>query len=245
VRLALKEAEGSANYRIVGHKHEDLLVDIPEDDYFFFCVRDPIDRYVSGFLSRQRFGEPRYHVRWNKGETKAFARFDSPDALAVSLSAGGTEQRDAEESMRGIRHVQTSYWDWFGDPEYFMSRADHVLWIGHVESLDLKPLAKALGLERVELPVDPVRANRTVEAKPEISDLARQNLRQWYAQDYEFLELCDAVSLQPSPRRLGHPDGRRNVVDRIMSERPFALGNAEALRLALLVRQGKHQPRRS
>ena len=245
VRLALKEAEGSAHYRVVGHKHEDVLADIPEDDYFFFCVRDPIDRYVSGFLSRQRYGEPRYHVPWNKGETEAFTRFDSPNALAVSLSAGGTEQRDAEAAMRGIRHVKTSYWDWFGDPEYFKSRADHVLWIGHVESLDLGRLVVTLGLERLDLPVDPERANRAVGAKPEMSDLARQNLRQWYAPDYEFLEVCDGLFLEQNPQRRGNPDDRRNVVDRIMSERPFALGNADALRLAQLVRQGKHHPRRT
>ena len=38
--------------------------------------------------------------------------------------------------MRAIGHVRSSYWDWFKDPDYFKRRSDHILWIGHQESLD-------------------------------------------------------------------------------------------------------------
>ncbi len=114
MKVALKEAQGAAQYRLVPHRHEDCLSVIPEADYYFFCVRDPIERYVSGFVSRQREGLPTYHNVWSKDEAKAFLRFDSPDALAVSLSAGGTEQREAEAAMGTIQHLRTSFWDWFG-----------------------------------------------------------------------------------------------------------------------------------
>ena len=86
------------------------------------------------FSTESGRARPAIFIPWNKGEAKAFARFDSPDALAVSLSAGGAEQQDAEAAMRAIQHVRSSYWEWFRDPDYFKSRADHILWIGRQES---------------------------------------------------------------------------------------------------------------
>ena len=102
VKVALKEAPGSAKYRVVVQPHDGKLASIPETDHYFFCVRDPIDRYVSGFLSRKRQGQPRYFIPWTEGEAEAFERFDSPDALAVSLSgrhrATGRRGSDARHS---------------------------------------------------------------------------------------------------------------------------------------------------
>jgi hypothetical protein len=245
VTVALKQAQDTARYRVVRHPHQIGLLAVPESDHYFFCVRDPIDRYVSGFLHREAQGRPRYSIPWSEEEAKAFARFRSPDALAVSLSAGGTEQGDAEAAMRAIQHVRSSYWDWFRDPDYFKSRADHILWIGRQECLDLKPLAATLGLERLELPTDAARANKSPGRKPELSDLARQNLREWYAKDYLFLELCRELD----PPRDSHcdsdsRDNGRTFVGRIMSERPFALRNADAIRLARIARRKKHRSRR-
>ena len=136
---------------------------------------------------------PRYHIPWREDEALAFARFDSPDALAVSLTSGGEEQEEAEAAMRAIRHVRDSYWDWFRDPDYFRGRLDHLLWVGQQESLDVDPLAVALGLDRLQLPTDPLKANRGPQVKPELSEQARKNLRQWYAKDYAFLDLCSEI----------------------------------------------------
>jgi hypothetical protein len=245
VKVALKESQGSASFRVVVHRHKVGLADIPRGDHYFFCVRDPIDRYVSGFLSRQRQGEPRYHLAWSEGEADAFARFHSPDALAVSLGAGGADQRDAEEAMCSIRHVRSSYWDWFDDPDYFRRRADRILWVGHQESLNLLPLAAALNLESLELPTDSRRANRSLWTKPELSEVGRRNLRQWYAKDYAFLELCHKLQpegVSPGPRGR---DTKRNLVGRVMCERPFALRNADAFRLTRVARSKHHGSHRS
>jgi hypothetical protein len=232
VQAALRQAHEMAKYRLIRHPHEVGLPSVPEADRFFFCVRDPIDRYRSGFLSRQREGRPRYYIPWSGGEAEAFARFPSPDALAVSLSAGGTEQRDAEAAMGSILNVRSSYWDTFRDPDYFRSRADDILWIGRQESLDLGGLAAVLGLARLELPTDPVQANRNPQPKTELSDLARQNLREWYAKDYLFLELCDELDPARHQREVDTGETDRTFIGRVMSQRPFALHNKDALRLA-------------
>jgi hypothetical protein len=224
--------------------HSAPLRAVPETDDFFFCVRNPTDRFVSGFLSRQKQGLPNYDIPWNENEAKAFARFDSPDALAVSLSAGGADQRAAETAMRTIQHVRSSYWDWFDNPDYFKRRSDHIIWVGRQESLDVAPLAARLGLQSLKLPSDPKQANRNTQPKPALSELARENLRQWYEKDYLFIELCNELCpTEVVLSDLGSNGHDQNLVHRIMTERPFALANADAFRLARMAR--RHRTRRS
>lgn len=190
LKHALSDVERSSTYRLVLHTHWTRLNAVPEDDFFFFCVRDPVSRFVSGFLSRQHEGRPRYVIRWREDEKLAFSRFDSANGLAVALTAGGRQQQEAEEAMGAIRHVRDSYWTWFKDPDYFRQRSDHVLWVGRQESLDVDGLSSILGVKALHLPEDPVVAHLNTEEKPTLSDLARTNLRSWYAKDYEFLALC-------------------------------------------------------
>lgn len=197
LRSTLMEVRKETRYRMVLHGHRWRLDRVPAGDKFFFCLRDPTDRYVSGFLGRQRQDRPRFAIPWTEDETWAFTRFDSPETLAVSLSAGGDVQREAERAMRSIQHVQTSYWDWFRDPAYFQSRVDDLLWIGRLEALDVRPLALALGVDPFTMPEDTIAAHRGPTSKPALSDLARENLARWYAKDYEFLDLCNELFPPP------------------------------------------------
>jgi hypothetical protein len=199
LRVPLRDVQKITKFRMVLHGHDARLEDIPDGDKFFFCVRDPLDRYVSAFLHRQLEGRPRFVAPWSAGEAVAFSRFSSPDELAVALSAGGERQLQAEEAMRTIHLLDPFSSHWFTDARYFRSRSDDLLWIGRQESLDLGSLATALGVDTLTMPEDPTLANRSPTPKPELSDLARQNLTRWYAKDYEFLQICD--ELFPLPRR--------------------------------------------
>jgi hypothetical protein len=178
---------------LILHSHNWHLDAVPVGDRFFFIVRDPVDRFVSAFVARQRMDQPRFLVPWTEGERRAYERFGSPDELATSLSAGGELQTSAEDAMHSIGHVSESYWDWFIDPSYFLSRSNDLLWIGRQEALDVAGLAHVLGLKKLVMPDDPVTANRATGPKPELSPLALQNLKRWYAKDYEFLDLCGEV----------------------------------------------------
>lgn len=194
LRFTLHDVRRSTRYRMVLHGHKARLERVPEGEKFFFCVRDPVDRYVSAFLSRQREGRPRFYVPWSEDEALAFSHFESPEDLALALSAPDELHRSrAEEAMRSIRHLSNSYWDWFRDPEYFTRRSDDLLWIGRQGSLDIAGLGHALGVEGLTLPEDATTANRATSPKPELSDVARQNLNEWYADDYAFLSLCDEM----------------------------------------------------
>jgi hypothetical protein len=169
------------------------MVDIPRGDRFFFIVRDPVDRYVSGFHSRLRQGAPRYHVPWTPAEARAFSEFSTPAELGSALAGTGKERAAAELAMRSIEHVRTSYWDWFGSPDALQRRERDALWIGFVDGLDaqMPALASRLGLDSLALPADDVAAHRSTDATDRsLPPEAREALTAWYQRDYEFLELC-------------------------------------------------------
>ena len=195
----------AGRFRIHLHNHSTTLRDIPVGEAVFFAVRDPITRFVSGFNSRLRQGRPRYDNPWTPREEWVFARFSSPGALAEALSSPSEATRSAAESaMRSVEHLNSSYWDWFIDEDYFAERESDVLFILFQEQLDadFTILADLLGLHgRVHLPRDEMASHRTPASfVRQVSDPAMRNLRRWYARDFEFIALCG--NLRPS---LGDP----------------------------------------
>jgi hypothetical protein len=150
---------------------------------------------LSGFHSRQRQGRPRYFSPWSPDEEQAFRRFATPNELARAISADDEGRRtEALDAMNAIRHLRVSYWSWFGERDYFLSRLPSVLFVGSQENLarDFRTLIGMLGLPAaLELPTDDVKAHRNpVRSEPVIDDEARGNLVRWYATEYEFLRLC-------------------------------------------------------
>lgn len=184
-------------YVIYLHPHEVTLRDVPAGHKFFFFLRDPLSRFVSGFYSRQRQGRPRYYLRWSQAEEAAFTRFQTPNALGLALSAADSEERQAaEEAMRSILHVRDSYWNWFESREYFLSRATDLFFIGFQEQLadDFEVLRNKLFLPCLSLPQDDVFAHRNPpELDRSLDPVAAANLKRWYAKDYAFADLCHEI----------------------------------------------------
>ena len=190
-----RERAGELACTIHLHPHTVRLRDIPEGDRFLFFLRDPIGRFVSGFYSRQREGRPRYVVPWRPDEADAFRRFDTPNALALALCAPDAALRGhAKAAMRSIRHVRDSYWNWFEDEAYFLSRRRDLFFIGRQERLaeDFAALRARLRLpDSAVLPAGDVDAHvapRGLDRR--IEEDAARNLRRWYAADFRFVALC-------------------------------------------------------
>jgi hypothetical protein len=191
VKDALEGRLRTRTSRIFLHPHRTTLNDVPVGEKAFTFLRDPVTRFVSGFHSRLRQGRPRYDTPWTADEERAFARFPTPNALALALSSDDAETRAAaEHAMRTIGHVRQSYASWLGDERQMTARLDDILFIGRQETLnaDFDRLRTLLGL-----PVDVALAQ--VHRTPEEFDRrldpeARENLRAWYADDYRLLELC-------------------------------------------------------
>jgi hypothetical protein len=187
--------DGRKNLLLQLHRHRSTLRDVPVGDKVFFFVRDPVARFISAFNSRKRQGQPRYVKPWNAAEAEAFARFETPNALGGALASSNPSLRSAaENAMRGITHVQTSYWDWFEDQTYFESRLNDILFIGFQETLseDFEVVKSLLNIPPyIRLPVDDVTSHRSPPGFDRTLDEAAQGaLREWYARDLDFIKLC-------------------------------------------------------
>ncbi|WP_348253932.1 sulfotransferase family 2 domain-containing protein [Leptolyngbya sp. AS-A5] len=188
-------------YRIILHGHPFKLMDVPGGEKVIFFLRDPISRFASGFYSRQRQGLPRDFNPWRPNEAISFNRFQSPQALAAALSSDDAELREAAHyAMTNIGHVKSHFWDWFKDENYFLSRWADILFIGFQESFDsdFAKLKQILQLpDTVVLPQSDEKTNRSpIGINLTFSETERQNLLEWYAADYQFLDLCKRLLAQ-------------------------------------------------
>lgn len=192
VKQALAPFACSGEFWLLLHPHATTLRDVPVGDKYFFTVRDPIDRYVSAFYSRQRQGQPRYYSPWSDAEESAFGRFSSASSLAEAIY----EDAEAEHAMRNIAHVRDSYWKWFIDESYLRSRRADLLFVARQEHMaaDFASLCRRLGVSTT-LSDDPVLVHKsplTIDRR--LSPRAVENLRRWYAPDYEFLALVSDIA---------------------------------------------------
>jgi hypothetical protein len=206
LKHVLKTHSLTPRYRIVLHNHACTLRDVPAGDGVIFFLRDPISRFVSGFYSRMRQGRPRYFYPWSDAEAAAFARFQTPNQLALALgSADAALKEAAVAAMGAIQHVRSSYWDWFENESYFWSRRDDILFVGFQESLaaDFENLKDLLGLpDSAALPGEEAAMHRNpAELDRRLDPQALANLSQWYRLDYAFIDLCRSLGEMPNSGR--------------------------------------------
>lgn len=200
------ESVCSPGHRILLHEHGTSLKDVPKGDKFFFFLRDPVSRFVSGFFERRRKGLPQSYYSWGKVEHMAFQRYQTPNQLALALSAESENEREfAAHAMHNIGHVKDFYSRWYESKEYFLSRISDALMVGRVEKIDshFSKLKSNLNLSpKSDLPTSEEGANKNPypSSKTNLDEEARRNLRKWYRKDYGFLELCEKYA-----HRLNYP----------------------------------------
>lgn len=198
IKHALKDYRVTSRHAIVLHGHRFTFGEVPKGDKVIFCLRSPASRFVSGFYSRQRQGQPRYFVRWTPDEKIAFAEFQTPNGLALALSSADDGERlRAETAMRGISHVKSRYTQWLGSERYLLSRLPDIFFIGFQETLteDFETLKSKLGVpSHVSLPTDDITAHRNPEyLDKKLSEQAMENLKRWYADDFTLFALCQRI----------------------------------------------------
>ncbi|RWC62587.1 sulfotransferase family 2 domain-containing protein [Mesorhizobium sp.] len=194
------------------HPHGIRLSDIPKGDKVFFVLRDPIDRFVSGFYSRQRRGLPCYNGPWTRGEEVAFSAFPTANSLAEALSSKTVERKAAaEHAMEAIDHVRTSFYDWFHNDDYFLSRINDVLFIGMVQHLnaEFEKLKLLIGMPtEAQLPQDHLRTHRNPShVDRSLSPVGKANLHMWYKKDYLFFGLCNRIRVERGLNPIAVGDG--------------------------------------
>lgn len=179
------------------HRHSFNLPRVPEGDYAFFTVRDPVDRFVSSFYSRLRQGAPRYDVPWSCSEKLAFSWFQSPQALGDALAGSGPDRDRAQQAMNAIRHINRPHSHWLRGPRYLRKHAHQIVFVARQEQLaaDWEQLKVAFELPpELALPADPMRAHRSEPTQDKtLSPAAQEALREWYYRDYQLLAVCDKL----------------------------------------------------
>lgn len=181
--------------RILKHEHDVTLRDLPSGAIYFFSIRNPIKRFVSGFYSRKRKGQPRLNKEWSPDEALAFAEFEHAVDLAEGLFESGAKGLKAFYAIKSMRHTAQSQVDWFCMQGHFLELTPPV-WIIRQEKFDadLAEFQKRLGIEaNVAITDDPAQAHKTdYSTVPPLTEKAIGNLARWYAQDFEFYRVCEA-----------------------------------------------------
>lgn len=195
LKHALSDFTTNRKTQIHLHGHDFKLTDVPLNHQCFFSVRDPIDRFISAFYSRKRKGKPKYNSEWNASEEIAFSLFETPNQLANDLYSSNWQKRvNAEYAMLNIRHVNNSYWDWFIDERYLLSRKKSIVFVFNQTNLnaDFKDFKKYFSIaDSATLPEkNSVEAHsNSIDFDIELDETAKMNLKKWYAKDYYFLKL--------------------------------------------------------
>jgi len=177
-----------------GFTFDDAVGDTDSKCVFF--VRNVVTRFVSGFNSRLRMGQPFTTARWDEGETVAFKKFRTPNALAEALSDIDINlQRAAKCAMSSIWHTRFPLYFWLHSVDYLEKNKDRILYIGNQEDLDADfiRLKTVMKLENImKLPTDDVNSHKTPpEYSTFMSALAKENIRNWYREDHELLSWCE------------------------------------------------------
>ncbi len=188
---ALRAALSAAPHpeRFLFHDHLFTLADVPSGDGAVFGLRDPIERFVSGFNSRRRRGRPRYDFPWTPIQAEGFGYFTTAGAMAEALSSSHADRRSAANGLIRdmlLTGVPLSYW--LRSPAYLRGREADLVGILFQPDLgeDFERLKIRLDLPKaLSLPADDVAAHRGPnDASTALSPLARVNLKAWYAGDY-------------------------------------------------------------
>lgn len=192
--------EAQTRVRFEKRPHGIDLNSLPQEEAFFFSVRDPAARFRSGFYSRKRMGRPRHNKPWSSHEVRLFNEFEHANDLAECLFDDGPRGRSAFFGMLSAGHLGRGQVDWFKGSGYFLDLRPPV-WIVRQEQLqaDMEILFRRLGMNtNFSMSADPVTAHvNDYSEAPDLSEKALHNLKRWHAPDYAFcLQIENWLSAQ-------------------------------------------------
>ena len=199
LRYALADVEEADQHEIELHTHATRLKDVPPGEKVVFFLRNPLDRFFSGFYSRKRKGAPRYNSQWSAEEAIAFNRFATPSEILTAAVSNDPQHRGfAIEALTSIGHIKDSFTYWLDSIEYLQARQPDILFVGFQESLD-RDFDTLLGLiklnEAVKLPQSDKESHRNPHYEKPPLDAAEQAFFDgWFARDIRIFNYCKRMS---------------------------------------------------
>jgi hypothetical protein len=180
-------------FRITAHPHHIQLRHINLSHEYFFSIRSPTTRFLSGFYSRKRKGRPRYNREWSDHERRSFAIFQHANELAESLFEDSSMGLQAFCAMKSIQHCAYNQCDFFNTLGFIFEIREPIAIIRQeFFKQDIEWFCSVIGLDFSVSISDNhivVHANEYAGCPP-LSEKALRNLRDWYRQDFEFYSHC-------------------------------------------------------
>jgi hypothetical protein len=191
--------ENSEEVEIQYQGHDFFLRNLLREDQnsdYFFAIRDPISRFKSAFYGRKRQGRPRYtYAVWSRHEALAFRDFEHANDLAEALFRRDETGLTALAAIKSIRHTAQNQIDWFYCCGNFLELRPPVAIIRQSNfKEDMRSFQLKIGLpDPFFLAEDSTLSHRNnYDGTPALSPEAIDKLKRWYAQDFEFYEMCVA-----------------------------------------------------
>lgn len=190
IKNFLNKYEDDFTFNIHAHPHTVKFNHLPKSEPYFFSVRNPLDRFYSGFYSRKRKGAPRIYAEWSASEKRAFERFEDANDLAEALFSNTSKGIEAFDAMNSIGHIRNPQHTWFSSLHHTLSKHPPLCVLRQeFLDIDIQILGRRLGGSRqsYDCSGDDVQLHRNnYEGKPNLSELAKDNLKKWYASDLYF-----------------------------------------------------------
>lgn len=178
--------------RKFGHKMK--LSEVPNGMPYFFSIRNPGRRFVSGFYSRKRKGRPRLYNEWSPQEKIAFETFSHANELAEALFDDNRHGELARTAVLSIQHTSRAQTTWFQGNGFLEQRPPLTIIRQENFTYDMQRLLQILGAEgniSDYMTNDIVaRHENDYRGLPPLSNKALENLKSWYVSYYFFYETC-------------------------------------------------------
>lgn len=162
-----------------------------------FVVRDPADRFVSGFNSRMRAGRPAHtKYTWSAEEAAAYSYFPTANDLAEALLS--TDERllsAAQFSMQAINHLRRGYEFHLGSVRTIQKYQASIYAVCDLKQLDsqIYRFLEPAGVSKETIDANFARRHEAPKEQKKasvLSDLARENLKTYWATEYEIYQYC-------------------------------------------------------
>lgn len=176
---------------------------LPKGGQVHVVLRDPIERYVSGFNSRLRQGRPNHPRLWTESEATAFQYFQSPtDLFRAMISEDELEQSKAAFAIHAIPHMRRGYVYHYISTEFLQNYRQYIGLVGGMSDLNGFSLAlkRRLGVqpsltERISLKklhMSPVEAGGSDGLTSDERARLKEKLADEYAIHDKLREIGDA-----------------------------------------------------
>lgn len=157
---------------------------------YLFVLRNPIDRLISAFAWRyQKVVEEKSREFQYPGEFEALTKYGSLNHLAESLVRDGRLSNDAMRSMLEITHFRH-------DISYYLSgllehlSPEQIFGVFTQDNL-ASDMETFLGVQDVDR--QNASADAVFERNMALSSIARENLKQIFARDYDCIKALNAL----------------------------------------------------